>query len=83
MNVPGDPGCNPPNGAASEGKRMWLTGEEFRAQIEAQRIARLREKQMPKKPSPPRIVARVYILDPELMYEPKPKPTPSQEGGHE
>ena len=76
--VPADAGSE-----ASDGKRNWVTSEEFLAQVEAHRVAALKKRQSPIRPSAPRVVARVYQLNPRLMYHPKPKATPNQEAGHE
>ena len=54
-------------------ERLWLTAEEFLANIEARKAARLNEKQAPRKPFQPGPFVREYRLDPYLEYTPKAK----------
>jgi hypothetical protein len=62
-----------PSQAPSEGKRSWLTAQEFLEQVEAHRLARLKERATPEKPNAARVIAREYQLNPHLKYDPKPK----------
>lgn len=62
-------------GNVGEGKRLWLTAEEFLAQVEAHRAARLKEGPLPRKPWEPGRAAREYRLKPNLQYTPKRKGT--------
>jgi hypothetical protein len=50
-----------------------LTAEEFLAQVEAHRAAKLKEKRNPPKPFVPGPFVRTYILDPNHKFRPKPK----------
>lgn len=56
-----------------DGKRNYLTAEEFLAHVEAHRVARLKEKRKSRKPYQPGPFVRTYQLNPHLMYVPKPK----------
>ncbi|MCX6904152.1 MAG: hypothetical protein NTW03_11890 [Verrucomicrobia bacterium] len=61
-------------GKVGEEKRLWLTAEEFLAQVEAHRAARLKEGHLPRKPWEPGPAAREYRrLNPNLQYTPKRK----------
>lgn len=51
--------------------RHWLTAEEFLANIEAHKAARLKEKQSLQKPYEPGPVVREYLLDLNLKFTPK------------
>ena len=53
--------------------RLWMTAEEFLAQIEAQKAARLKEGQLPRKPFQAGPFAREYRLNPNLKYTPRSK----------
>ena len=59
--------------AASDGNRSWLTAEEFLAQIEAHKAARLKEIQAPREPFQPGPFVREYRLDPNLKFTPRTK----------
>lgn len=60
-------------------KRHWLTAKEFLAQVEAHRLAKLKEKRNPPKPFVPGPFDRKYILDPNHKFRPKPEaPTNSE-----
>jgi hypothetical protein len=80
---PGDAGAELSGPETSDGKRSWMTAEEFLAHIEAHRVARLKESQNPREASGPSPVARVYQLNPDLKYKPKPKNPRSPEVAHE
>jgi hypothetical protein len=54
-------------------ERLWLTAEEFLAEIEAQKAARLKEEQAPRKPFQPGPFVREYRLDPNRKFTPKAK----------
>ena len=54
-------------------KRHWLTAEEFLAQVEVHRAAKLREKRNPPKLFVPGPFVRTYVLDPNHKFRPKPK----------
>jgi len=80
---PGDAGAELSGPETSDGKRLWMTAEEVFAQIEAHRVARLKERQNPRKASGSSLVAGVYELNPDLKYKPKPKNPRSPEVAHE
>lgn len=52
-------------------KRLWLTAEDFLANIEAHEAARLKEQQAPEKAFQHGPFVREYRLDPNLRYTPK------------
>ena len=54
-------------------KRFGMTATEFLAQVEAHRVARLKEKQLPRKALEPGPFAREYVLNPDLKYTPRMK----------
>jgi hypothetical protein len=55
-------------------ERLWLTAEEFYAQIEAHKAARLNENQAPRKPFQPGPFVREYRLwDGNWIFRPKVK----------
>jgi len=53
------------------GKRLWMTGEEFKARIEAYEAASRAKAMLPKRPDEPRGIDREYVLDFNLKYTPK------------
>jgi hypothetical protein len=53
------------------GRRQWITGEEFLAQVAAHRQKRLQESLKATKPFQPGPFVRTYILDWSLQYKPK------------
>ena len=53
--------------------RPWLTGEEFSAHVQAYRIVRTQGQPLPNKSTAPRPPARLYQLNLDLKYEPRPK----------
>ena len=57
----------------ANGKRLWMTGDEFKASIEAHEAACRQKARLPKKPDEPRRVAREFVLDFNLKYRPKEK----------
>jgi len=52
-------------------KRLWMTGDEFKAKIEAHEAACREKAGLPKKPDEPRRIAREFVLDYNLKYTPK------------
>lgn len=54
-----------------EGRRLWLTAEEFLAQVEAYRQKRLKEPLKATVPFQPGPFVRTYILDSTLKFKPK------------
>jgi len=52
----------------ANGKRLWMTAEEFKACIEAYEAACRERASLPKKPDEPRRVDREFVLDLNLKY---------------
>lgn len=83
MNPVGDPASQTSSQATGDGKRSWLTAAEFLGQVEAHRVAKLKERRNGRRPYVPGPFVRTYQLNPHLMYQPKPKAARNQEVAHE
>jgi hypothetical protein len=57
----------------SDQPRNWMTAEEFLAQVEAHRRARLKKSQQPRKPFVPGPFVRTYVLDWSRKFTARPK----------
>lgn len=74
-NTPIEPKQDPKE--STDGKRLWLTGEEFKARVDAYEAACREKRRLPKQPEEPRRIAREFVLDFNLKYTPK-KKSPGQ-----
>lgn len=70
-NTPIEPNQDPTE--STNGKRLWLTGEEFKARVDAYEVACREKRRLPKEPEEPRRIAREFVLDFNLKYTPKKK----------
>ena len=57
----------------SDQPRNWMTAEEFLAQVEAHRLAAAKRRQEVRKPFVMGLPDRIYVLNRNRKYEPKPK----------
>ena len=60
-------------------ERLWLTGEEFLAQVEAQKRAHDEARLNPKPVDPTQGAVRDYFLKPFFIYAPKKRVAKTQE----
>ncbi len=61
----------------TNGKRLWMTAEEFKAAVDAYEVACREKARLPEKPEEPRRIAREFVLDFNVKYTPK-KKSPGQ-----